>query len=127
MSWNGERCGIGYRAKVLRHPYVASTPAIGRSCFFEMERNTTKVGPLLTKIEDRKSPTAVRERANPDLNWSFGVDAIGLLAQGVLINGDDLAVRENRVDFGRELREIIARKEWRRKHGPHPHVGTIFI
>jgi hypothetical protein len=60
MPWNGELGGIGYRAKVFSHPHIANMPAIGRSCFFEMERHTTQIGPLLAKIEDRKNPTAIR-------------------------------------------------------------------
>jgi hypothetical protein len=53
MSWNGELRGIGYGAKLLRHPYVAGMPAIGNSCLFKMERHATQIGALLAKIEDR--------------------------------------------------------------------------
>ncbi len=52
------------------------------------------------KLKMARRAGAVVQGARPELDGAFAVDAVALMAEGVLIDGDDLSVGEDGLDLG---------------------------
>src|ERR1700753_949306 len=62
-------------------------------------------------VQDGDGGGSARELLLPHSALAFTVDAIGLFAEGILIEGDDVTVGEDRVDFRLHVREVVAGEE----------------
>ena len=63
--------------------------------------------------------------ARPDFDFAVRVDAARLLAQRILIDGDDVAVGEDGLDLGLHVGQVVAGEQRRGEHGPHGEVGAV--
>ena len=86
-----------------------------------------EVGRRFAEVEDGEGAWSRRGAAGPDFDGAFGVEAVALIAEGVLIDGDDFAVGEDGDDLGGHGGEVVAGQERRGEHGPEGHVGAVFV
>jgi hypothetical protein len=76
-------------------------------------------------IQQRDGLSAVGQRLHPHLLIPVIPHARALLAQGVLVDGDDVLVRQDRFDLGRHRADVIAGNERRGEHGPHGEMRLV--
>ena len=80
---------------------------------------------VAARVEDGDGHGSAGERAGPDFDFTVSVDAAGLVAEAVLIDGDDVSVGEDGLDFRLHVGQVIAGEQGRGEHGPHGEVGAV--
>src|ERR1700733_6550687 len=66
---------------------------------FQRQWNIAQRAGVFAGIEDRECHAAVGKRTRPDLDRTLRVAALGLMARGVLIDGDDSFVHQDGANF----------------------------
>ena len=127
MTLQSELECVVNRTQIFCRPYIARLPSICSPCLLEMQVDAAQKGIVLAKVEDSQRSISIGQRTRPDLDGTFREDALPLLAEGILIDGDDLSIGENGGDLRRQLIQVVARQQRSSKHGPHAHVRTVLI
>ena len=52
-------------------------------------------------------------------------EGLGLVAEAILVDGDDVGIGENGANLRRHVGQVVAGEQRRREHGPHGEVGAI--
>jgi len=77
-------------------------------------------------VEDGDGDGSVFELAGPDFHFALAVDAAGLVAERVLVDGDDAGIGEDGLDLRLHVGQVVAGEQGRGEHGPHGEVGAVF-
>src|SRR5712691_7901956 len=77
-------------------------------------------------IEQHDSATAILHLFGPDFGVGVLADAAALHAKRILIDGDDFLIREDVLDFGRHVLQIVSGHQRRSEDAPEAEVGAIF-
>src|SRR5260370_13539998 len=77
-------------------------------------------------IEQHDSATAILHLLGPDFGVGVLADAAALHAKRILIDGDDFLIREDVLDFGRHVLQIVSGHERRSENAPEAESGAIF-
>ena len=78
-------------------------------------------------VDDGDGDGSALEIAGPDFDFAVRVGVAGLVAEWILVDGDDVFVGEDGGDLGLHLGEVVAGEKGSGEHGPHGEVGAVFF
>ena len=123
----GDERGITFLelAQILLAPQVAHVErALAESSERPAHIDATRKRIAVHRAEH---PVAVRHRARPDVGRIVVVDAAGLAAERILVDGDDLVVFQQTQREGVHLREVVAQEKRRVQQAPERHVRILLV
>src|ERR1019366_2399245 len=127
MSWLANSMG-SLSVRVTSLPVHKSLPASGplRPSLARLRREGVSGDAVGADVEYGDCHCSTGEMAGPDFDFAVGIGAASLMAELVLIDGDDIFVGEDGLDLRLHVGQVIAGEKRRGEHGPHGEVVAIF-
>ena len=103
--------GGHYNTFAFRGAQIASAPNVVK-LYTSSEPKVAKINLYIHRqvvaIKKSNGFGTISQRARPDLYWTFSTNAFCLNAGRILVDGDDLAIRQQADGFGSHLGQIIS-------------------
>ena len=125
MSWlaNLQRHVVG-QFHVLAGPQVFAFLRAVQAELRQIQVEGMRGVAVAARVEHGDGHGAALKMPRPHFDFAVGVDAAGLLAQRVLIDGDDVAIGEDGLDLRLHVGQVVAGQQRRGQHGPHGEVRS---
>ena len=114
----------GAVAEVFLFPNVAEVGAFGEADLREVDGDFAAVP---CAVEEADGDAAATEGFGPDVEVAAFIEAVALLAERVLIDGDRVLVHEDGLVGVGHFAEVVAGEQRRGEDDPEAHVGTVLV